>query len=75
MSLQYLTDSYGQTTGVFIPIDEWNELKDKFKGLGENTINISEWQTKETQRRLELIEESQIKTRSWEDAERDIFKK
>jgi hypothetical protein len=23
----------GKTTGVFIPINEWNKLKDKFKGI------------------------------------------
>jgi len=33
MSLQFISDSMGQTTGVFIPINEWNELKDKYKGI------------------------------------------
>jgi hypothetical protein len=26
MSLQYITDGNGLTTGVFIPIQEWNEI-------------------------------------------------
>ncbi len=27
MSIQFISDSKGVTTGVFIPISEWNELK------------------------------------------------
>jgi hypothetical protein len=37
MNLQYISDSNGKTTGVFIPINEWNLLKSKFEGL-ENEI-------------------------------------
>ena len=42
MSLQYISDSQGKTTGVFIPIQEWNELKDKYKGIEEEHIDIPE---------------------------------
>ncbi len=30
MSLQYISDSKGKTSGVFIPIQEWNRLKKKY---------------------------------------------
>ncbi|MEM6264298.1 MAG: hypothetical protein AAGI38_17425 [Bacteroidota bacterium] len=33
MNLQYVSDSSGKTTGVFIPIEEWSELKEKFARL------------------------------------------
>lgn len=33
MSLQYISDSSGKTTGVFIPISEWNELKNRFQEI------------------------------------------
>jgi len=33
MNLQFISDSAGKTTGVFIPINEWNDLKIKFKGI------------------------------------------
>ncbi len=33
MSLQYISDSSGRTTGVFIPINDWNKLTKKYKGL------------------------------------------
>jgi len=44
MSLQFISDSKGETTGVFIPINEWNELKSKFKGIEElDTASIPDW--------------------------------
>lgn len=38
MNLQYISDSRGKTTGVFIPIQEWEGLKSKFKGLEEEEL-------------------------------------
>jgi hypothetical protein len=35
MNVQYISDNRGKTTGVFIPIQEWEGLKSKFKGLEE----------------------------------------
>ena len=35
MNLQYISDNRGKTTGVFIPTQEWEVLKSKFKGLEE----------------------------------------
>ncbi len=75
MSLQYISDNEGRTTGVFIPIQEWNELKSKFKDLGEENIHIPEWQINETERRLKLIAKGELKTRSWDEAQKDLFKK
>lgn len=43
MSLQFISNSEGETTGVFIPIDEWNDLKSKFKGIEEEELSIPEW--------------------------------
>lgn len=52
MNLQYISDSSGKTTGVFIPISEWNELKAKFKGIDQEKIDIPDWQIKEVQERI-----------------------
>jgi len=52
MSLQYISDSTGQTTGIFIPIDEWNEMKKKFRGIDLFEIDIPDWQKSITQERL-----------------------
>lgn len=52
MKLQYLSDNTGKTTGVFIPISDWNELKTKFKELDSEEIEIPKNQIKEVQKRL-----------------------
>jgi hypothetical protein len=44
MSLQFITDDKGFTTGVFIPINDWDTLKSKFEGIEEEVIEIPEWQ-------------------------------
>jgi hypothetical protein len=43
MNLQYISDNDGKTTGVFIPIQEWEQLKARYKGLEEEQMNIPEW--------------------------------
>ena len=40
MSLQYITDDKGQTTGVFIPIQEWNSIKSRYKDIDQD---IPDW--------------------------------
>ena len=52
MNLQYISDSTGKTTGVFIPISEWNELKSKYKGIDDEQIDVPTWQMDEVRKRL-----------------------
>ncbi len=33
MAVQYISDHLGKTTGVFIPIEDWNALKEKLRGM------------------------------------------
>ena len=51
MNLQYISDNKGKTTGVFIPISEWNELKKKYKDIEQ--VNIPNEQIEEVRKRLE----------------------
>jgi hypothetical protein len=48
MTLQFIHDTKGNTTGVFIPIEEWQSLKTKYSELqseeAKNSIELSEWQ-------------------------------
>ncbi|MBK9564814.1 MAG: hypothetical protein WAT22_18935 [Saprospiraceae bacterium] len=37
MNVQYITDDTGKTTGVFIPISDWNRLKSKYVEINEET--------------------------------------
>ncbi|MBD8083716.1 addiction module protein [Chryseobacterium caseinilyticum] len=46
MSLQYIKDAQGNNTGVFIPIDEWQLLTEKYIGLQQielEGIDIPDW--------------------------------
>ena len=36
---------------------------------------IPQWQQDEVNRRLQLIESGKIKTRSWDEAKKDVFKR
>ena len=48
MTLQFIHDNKGNTTGVFIPIEEWQSLKSKYTDLqkeeAENVVNLASWQ-------------------------------
>ena len=48
MTLQFIHDHKGNTTGVFIPIEEWQSLKTKYTELqkeeAENVTTLSTWQ-------------------------------
>jgi len=35
---------------------------------------IPEWQQEEVKKRLDLVDKGEMKTRSWDEAEKDIFK-
>lgn len=46
MNLQYIQDNKGKTTGVYIPIEEWQLLKEKYIGLEEEEqviFDIPDW--------------------------------
>ena len=55
MNLQFITDHKGETTGVFIPIEEWNELLKKYKELRDAaaTLEIPEWHRELVLERME----------------------
>jgi hypothetical protein len=56
MTLQFIHDNKGNTTGVFIPIEEWQDLKSKYielqKEEAENLIDLSNWQKQIIDQRL-----------------------
>ncbi len=54
MNIQYISDNDGLTTGVYIPISEWNELNLKFEGL-KDLCSIPEWQVREATARYEYL--------------------
>ncbi len=48
---------------------------EKLKSIQSKSQEIPQWQKDEIDRRLYLIESGQMKSRSWEEAQKDIFKK
>jgi hypothetical protein len=56
MTLQFIHDTKGNTTGVFIPIEEWQSLKTKYSELqkaeAENVGELAKWQKQIVSERL-----------------------
>ncbi|GAB5465359.1 MAG: hypothetical protein Kapaf2KO_07950 [Candidatus Kapaibacteriales bacterium] len=72
MNLQYLSDNNGKTTGVFIPIMEWNELKKKYKDIEH--FEVPDWQQKIVSERLEKYYNGSDKAIDFHSAIDDIEK-
>lgn len=74
MNLQYISDSKGRTTGVFIPINEWNDLKNKYKGIEQEEINIPEWHKNLVRERFEDYKQNPDSALDFDAAMDDIEK-
>ena len=74
MNLQYISDSTGQTTGVFIPIQEWNALKNKYKGIEQEEVDIPVWHMDVVKNRLEDYKNNPEQALDFDTAMDDIEK-
>ncbi|HYX08656.1 MAG TPA: hypothetical protein VE912_18135 [Bacteroidales bacterium] len=74
MNLQYISDSKGQITGVFIPIQEWEALQSKYKGLGDEEMDVPEWHKDIVRKRLDEYSKDPGKARDFDSAMDDIEK-
>ena len=68
MKLQIIQDSKGNTTGIYIPITEWKELKKQYKDLELLEYEEPDKQQlleelKEAVKELSLIEKGALKSR------------
>lgn len=56
MTLQFIHDNRGNTTGVFIPIEEWQTLKMKYSDLQKEEVKnlheLNSWQKQILDERL-----------------------
>jgi len=69
MNLQYISDNKGNTTGVFIPIEDWEYLKNKFDDLKkeeENMYSVPEWHKDIIMKRLKDYRENPGNVLDWE---------
>jgi hypothetical protein len=74
MSLQFIADSTGKTTGVFIPIKEWNKIKAKYKGIEQGEIDVPQWQMNEVNKRMKAYENNPDSAMDFDKALNDIEK-
>ncbi len=75
MGLQYILDSKGKTTGVFIPIEEWDALKLAFQGLEEMTEVVPEWQKTVVRERMQAYKENPSRAIDFDEGIDDIEKR
>lgn len=56
MTLQFIQDNKGNTTGVFIPIEDWQSLKNKYVELQKEEVkypsDLNSWQKQIVEERL-----------------------
>ncbi len=70
MNLQYISDNKGNTTGVFIPIEDWEYLKRKIGDLEkeeENMLTIPEWHKDIIRQRLKDHRENPADVLDWDE--------
>lgn len=65
MNLQYISDNKGITTGVFIPIQEWRNLKECYN-LPEEDHDLSPAQKKELDYRIDQHIKSPDELLDWD---------
>lgn len=74
MNLQYISDGEGETTGVFIPIKEWNKLRKKFKGIEQEVVDIPGWHKDLVRERLAGYKKNPGSALDFDDSMDDIEK-
>jgi len=76
MNLQYISDNTGQTTGVFIPIQDWEELKKRYNQLKQEEnqmFEVPEWHKDIVRKRLDDYKKNPDNVMDWDEV-KDNFK-
>ncbi|HSY61289.1 MAG TPA: hypothetical protein VK796_05400 [Cytophaga sp.] len=74
--VQFIHDNKGNTTGVFIPIEEWQILKLKYTDLGkeESSAELTDWQKNILEDRLEDYTKHSAQVQDFDIILKDIAK-
>ena len=57
MSVNYLSDSAGETIAVQISIDDWKKIKNKYPDVDDIDGDLPQWQKDMIDKRLKAIED------------------
>ncbi len=58
MNLQYITNNQGVPTGVYIPINDWNILRDRYKNIEKDFLQIPDWHKEIVNKRINDFEKN-----------------
>ncbi len=75
MNLHYISDKKGKTKGVFIPINDWEYLKNKYKEIEQEekeNFEVPEWHKEIVLQRLKDYLENPDHVLDWEEIEKEI---
>lgn len=63
MKLQILEDGSGNKTGVFVPIDDWNLIKNNYPDIENIDRDLPQWEKDLIDLRLKAIEQNPERVR------------
>lgn len=75
MNLQYISDNKGKTTGVFIPINDWEYLKNKYKEIEQEEkfiFEVPEWHKEIVLQRLKEYWNNPDNVLDWDNVQKEI---
>lgn len=72
MGLQYINDDRGRATGVFIPIQAWEDLKETYKLPEEVRPTLSTAQEQVLQQRIEAYLAAPDETLAWKEVRHQL---
>ena len=78
MNLQYISDNKGITTGVFIPINDWEYLKNKYKEIDQeekHSFEVPAWHKEVVRKRLDEYRKDPENVLDWEHVRKEIEEK
>ncbi len=72
MNVQYVKNDKGENAGVFIPIEEWEDLVERLKNVADKNDPIKDWQKSVVSERMAQYHNNPSKTFDVEEALREI---
>jgi len=78
MNLQYISDNKGKITGVFIPINDWKYLKNRYKEIEQDEripFEVPEWEKQMMDEMLKDYHDNPNDVMDWEDVQKIIEEK